>query len=330
MPHFEACFDALLADEDAALGIFCADLRDGYYLHRGFADAALASAAKTDKPVAVATNYSQVRHDVIARELTLAGIPVLDGTWNALVAVRGALRHRDAALRAADPYSPPPSNLAADREQMRRQLAGGPLDEAESLALLDAWGVPSVPHALAASEEEILAAAGRLGWPVALKTAMSGLLHKSDVGGVVLGLRDAESLTRAYRSLSARLGPRVLVARMAPRGVELALGMVRDPQFGPVVTVGAGGTLVELLDDRMAALAPFGPATAARLLDRLRLRRLLAGYRGSAPVDMGRLCTIISAFSVLAADLADDVAEIDVNPLIAGAEILALDALIVS
>lgn len=329
VPHFEACFDALLADDDAALGIFCADLRDGYYLHRGFADAALACAAKTDKPVAVATNYSQVRHDAIARELTLAGIPVLDGTWNALVAIRGALRHRDIAFRDADPPPLPPPGLAASREAARKKLGSGPLDEPDSLALLDAWGLPGVPHALATNVAEVLAAAGRLGWPLALKTATPGILHKSDVGGVVLGVRDAASLEQAYQDLSRRLGPRVLLTRMMPRGVELALGMVRDPQFGPVVTVGAGGTLVELLDDRVAALAPFGPATAARLLDRLKVRRLLAGYRGGAPVDMPRLCAIVSAFSVLAADLADEVSEIDVNPLIAGADILALDALIV-
>ena len=111
---------------------------------------------------------------------------------------------------------------------------------------------------------------------------------------------------------------------MVPRGVELALGMIRDPQFGPVVTVGAGGVLVELLDDRVRALAPFGPATARRLLDRLKLRPLLDGYpRGAARRHRRGSRRSWPPFSVLAADLADVVAEIDVNPLIAGPEILA-------
>ena len=324
VPHFEACLDALLADETAALGLFCADLRDGSYLYRGFADAALASAAKTDKPVAIATNYTQVRNDALALELTRAGVPVLDGTGNALAAVRGMLAHRDFLARTPDH---PPAAGGGSREALDGVEAA--LSEAGSLALLAEWGVPVVPHALAGSEEEVLAAADRLGWPVALKSAAPGLLHKSDVGGVVLELRDAPALRSTYADLASRLGPGVLVARMAPRGVELALGMVRDPQFGPVVTIGAGGTLVELLDDRVAALAPFGAGTARRLVDRLKLRRLLDGYRGAPPVDLSLLCDAIAAFSVLAADLGDRIAEIDVNPLVAGPEILVLDALVI-
>jgi hypothetical protein len=116
---------------------------------------------------------------------------------------------------------------------------------------------------------------------------------------------------------------------MAPGGVELALGMVRDPQFGPLVTVGAGGTLVELLGDRSAGLAPFGPATARRLLDRLRLRPLLDGFRGAPATDLDALARVIARFSELAADLSDEVAEIDVNPLVCRETILAVDALIV-
>jgi hypothetical protein len=116
---------------------------------------------------------------------------------------------------------------------------------------------------------------------------------------------------------------------MIPIGVEIALGMVRDAQFGPLVTVGAGGVLIELLSDRRAALAPFGPATARRLICGLSLRRLLDGYRGAAAVDIERLALAISCFSMLAVDLVDLVREIDVNPLVCGREIAAVDALFV-
>ena len=331
VPHFKACFDDLLADPDAALGLFSADLRDGYYLHRGFADAALAAARKTRKPVAVATNYTQVRHEALSLELTRAGVPVLDGTTNALVAVRGAMAYRDFLARAGDaPPSGPPAGSEGGRLRHPLASAAGALDEGASLALLAAWGMPVVPHRIVATEAAATAAAAELGFPVALKTAEPGILHKSDVGGVRLGLADAASVGAAYRDVSGRLGPRALVAAMAPRGVELALGMVRDPQFGALVTVGAGGTLVELLDDRQVALAPFGVATARRLLDRLRLRRLLDGYRGAPPADIDRLAAVIAAFSVLAAELADGIAEIDVNPLLAGPDILALDALVIA
>ena len=158
---------------------------------------------------------------------------------------------------------------------------------------------------------------------------MPGILHKSEVGGVHLGLHDESAVRTAYREMAARLGPRVLLARMVPKGVELALGMVDDLQFGPLVTIGAGGVLIELLSDRKAALAPFGPLTAAHLLEGLALRRLLDGYRGGSRVDIDRLCAIVASFSVMFAELSGSIAEMDINPLVCGTEITAVDALIV-
>ncbi len=316
VPQFEACLDALLADDNAALGLFAADIRDNYYLSDGFAEAAIAAALKTTKPVALVTNYTQVRHDEIALRLTEAGVPVLDGTLNGLIAARGMMRYRDFKARGIDA----PAALAhSDAGQLWQELPEcGPLDETTSLAVLAAHGMPVVGYELVTSEAEVLAAADCLGYPVALKTAEKRILHKSDAGGVLLDIRDAFALASAWRDLAVRLGPRAVVAQMVPKGVEIALGMVRDPQFGPVVTIGAGGLLIELLTDRCAALAPFGPQTAKRLLDRLALRRLLDGYRGSAAVDLERLAEVISRFSVLAADRVGEIAEIDVNPLICG------------
>jgi acetate---CoA ligase (ADP-forming) len=330
--HFTYCLGDLLADPQAALGLLNADIRDGYYLHRGFADAALAAARASDKLVAVATNYTQVRHEALALELTLAGVPVLDGTTNALAAIGGAFAHRDFLARPFDPPPSPPASRGDDRRRIRARLRAeaGVLDETASLSLLEAWGVPVIPNIVTASFAGAREAAAKLGYPVACKTAEPGVLHKSDVGGVRLGLVDEQALREAYADLSARLGPRVLIAPMAQRGVELSLGMIRDPQFGAVVTVGAGGVLVELLDDRRAALAPFGPATARRLLDGLKLKRLLNGYRGARSVDIERLAQIVALFSVLATELVDLIAEIDVNPLVAGGDIFAVDALVVA
>ncbi len=321
--QYEAFLSDLVGDANAAMGLMAIDVRDGSYLHRGFANAALAASARTDKPVAVATHYTQVRHDALASELTKAGVPVLDGTANALVAVRGALAYRDFLARDED-RAP-----AGPVQQRPLPAGGGPLDEAASLALLAEWNVPTIPHRIVGSAGEARRAADELGYPCVCKTAQPDILHKSDVDGVHLGLKDATAVTQAYHDLAARLGPRVLVAPMASRGVELALGMIDDPQFGPLVTVGAGGTLVELLSDRKVALAPFGPATARRMIDGLALRRLLDGYRGGPAVDIDRLAAAISNFSVLAAGLSGRLAEIDINPLLAGPKIMALDALIV-
>ncbi len=321
--QYEDFLSDLIHDPNAAIGLMAIDVRDGSYLHRGFANAILAASARTDKPVAVATHYTQVRHDALASELTRAGVPVLDGTTNALVAVRGALAYRDFLARRDDP---PPAGPAAPRSLPAH---GGALDETASLSLLADWNIPTVRHRIVQSAAEAREAVATLGFPCVCKTAQPGILHKSDVRGVLLGLKDADAVAAAYEDLAARLGPRVLVAPMAPRGVELALGMIDDPQFGPLVTVGAGGTLVELLSDRQVALAPFGPATARRLIDRLALRRLLDGYRGGPAADLDQLAAVIARFSVLASGLASRLAEIDVNPLLVGSEIIALDALVV-
>jgi acyl-CoA synthetase (NDP forming) len=329
--QFETCFHHLISDRDAAIGIFAADIRDGYYLHQGFADATKAVALRTTKPIALVTNYTQVRHDVLASMLVNAGVPVLDGTANALRAVRGALAYRDFLERRDDKLADLPGALEGERDSLRRELKPGTtLGESASLAVLSAWGIPTVRHDHATSESEVTSIASRIGYPVALKTATDGISHKSDVGGVVLGIKDEDALLKAYRQIASKLGNRVVVAAMLGRGVELSLGMVRDPQFGPVVMIGAGGVLVELLSDHVSALAPFGPETARRLLGRLRVRKLLGGVRGQPPVNIDTLAAIISRFSVLCDELGDLVIEIDINPLICGAEIVAADALVVT
>ena len=330
--QFETCFTALVEDENAALGLFCADIRDRYYLSDGFATAARAVSLRSAKPIAFATNYTQLRHDAIALALSEAGVPVLDGTHNALIAIRGAFAHRDFLARPDDPPPLVPAETAAERERWRQRLIGQtmPLGEGAALDLLAAWGVPTAGHRIVEDEEAAVAAANALGFPVVAKTAMPDIHHKSEVDGVRLFLADEAAVRAAYRDLALRLGSSVTIAAMAPKGLELALGMVRDLQFGPVVMFGAGGVLVELLADRAAALAPFGIATARRLLNRLAIRRLLDGYRGAQAVDLEVLCTIISRFSVLAAELGDVIGEIDVNPVICSARtVIAVDALVV-
>jgi acetate---CoA ligase (ADP-forming) len=218
----------------------------------------------------------------------------------------------------------------AERRGGAVPLGGEALEEAEGLALLADWGVPVVAAEVASSLEEALAAAGRVGWPVALKTAAPGVVHKSDVGGVRLGLDGPDRLADAYADLAERLGPRVLVAAMAVPGVELALGVVGDPQFGPLVMVAAGGVLVEVLGDRRFALPPVGHRQARAMLDRLAVRPLLDGVRGAPPADLDAVAQAVVDLSVLALDLGDRLAALDVNPLVAGPDgCVAVDALVI-
>jgi succinyl-CoA synthetase beta subunit len=196
--------------------------------------------------------------------------------------------------------------------------------------LLADYGLPVLPHRIVASAAEARAAAEAVGWPVALKSAKPGLFHKSDVGGVKLGLADAAALDAAYAEMSARLGPRMLVMRMAGKGVELSLGSVSDPQFGPLAMVGAGGVLIEMLKDRRFVLPPIDAAEARRQIDRLAVRPLLDGKRGQPPADVGAVAQAFAAFAAMVADLGALVAEIDINPLLAMPQgVVALDALVV-
>jgi len=320
---FSDCFSALLDDPDTGLGIFFNDLRDGFYVHDGFAEAALHVQSRTSKPVAYATNFSAVRHDRIALRLSEAGVPVLDGTVPALLAARHMLARRDFRGRTAD--SAP---LAKPNHDWRARLTGK-LDELEALTLLADYGVRTLPARIVTTADAAVAAAQEIGYPAVCKTAMPELHHKTEQRGVKLGLADETGVRAAYADLAARLGPRVLVTRMAEPGVELALGLINDPQFGPVVMVGAGGVLVELLRDARYGLAPFGPKTARRLLDGLGIRSLLDGMRGAQPANIDAAADAIARFSVMAADLADVIGECDVNPLIVGPSgAVAVDALI--
>ena len=160
--------------------------------------------------------------------------------------------------------------------------------------------------------------AQRIGYPVALKTAAPGVHHKSDVGGVRLDIRDEAALRAAYEDMAKRLGARMLLTQMVEKGTELALGGIGDPQFGALLMLSAGGTLIELLDDRAFALAPIDELEAERKLVSLKLRKLLAGVRGQRSAHLPSVLSTISRFSVMLADLDGLIAEADVNPLIAG------------
>jgi succinyl-CoA synthetase beta subunit len=217
------------------------------------------------------------------------------------------------------------------RERWRDRLAsGGPFDELEGLALLSDYGVPVVESARADTLEDAIAAAEGIGFPVAVKTASPGVQHKSDVGGVRLGIDDSPSLEDAYSDLERSLGPQVTVAPMVPHGVEVALGIVRDPQFGPLVLVGAGGVLVEVLKDRRLSMPPLDEARARSMVDRLEVRPLLDGLRGQPTADVDALSRALVALSWLASDLGDHLEAIDANPVICGPSgCVAVDALLI-
>ena len=192
--------------------------------------------------------------------------------------------------------------------------------------------MPVVEERLARSPEEAVAAARALGWPVVLKAESPTILHKSELGVVKLGLGDETAVRRAYAEIEAAARDhelRGMLVQPMIAGVEVIVGARVDPVVGPVVLVGSGGVLVELMQDSVAALAPVSVAEAKAMLARLKGYKLLTGFRGGAPVNLNALADAIARVSELAADLAGEIEELDVNPLRCGAErVAAVDALI--
>jgi acyl-CoA synthetase (NDP forming) len=197
---------------------------------------------------------------------------------------------------------------------------GGWLPSDLAFNLLAEFGLPVAPWRLAMSRAEAITAAEALGLPVVLKAERAGLIHKSDSGGVRLGLATLAAVGEAYDDVAARLeSPEVLLQRQARPGVELILGMHRDVDFGPVVMAGLGGIWVEALDDVALRLAPFNDAEALSMLDELKGRSLLMGCRGQPAVDLPALAHLIAELSKWIAG-APWLEELDANPVIANAD----------
>jgi len=284
-------------------------------------------AAGTEKPTLLFGNLHSAISRPEATRLRSLGVPVLMGTESALAAIRHFF---DWHFREKLPQ--PESSVAAGvAERWRERLSaarGKPLDSAASLRLFADFGGAVVTTRPARSESEALGVAASLGFPVVLKTAAAEVLHKSDQGGVVLGIADAESLGGAYRRMADRFGPEVLLQPQLGAGVEILLGMNNDEQFGPMVTFGLGGIFTEILGDVVTVKPPVAAATALRCLERLEGYPLLRGVRGRPPVDLAALALAIERFSLLCVAVGPALAEMDINPLIAtGNGAVAVDAL---
>ncbi|MDF7774773.1 acetate--CoA ligase family protein [Sphingomonas sp. AOB5] len=217
-------------------------------------------------------------------------------------------------------------------------MAGERLTEREGKAILAAYGVPVATDHVVPTREAAVEAAEAMGYPVVLKVESPDIAHKTEAGVVRLKLEGADAVRAAYDAIIAAaqsIEPRpaikgVLVQPMIAAGVELVVGAQNDPTFGPMVVVGLGGIMVELIKDSAAELAPVTHEQASAMLKRLKGYPLLTGFRGSDPVDIDAIERIIVAVSELAADHPADIAEIDVNPIICGpGRAIAVDALIV-
>jgi acyl-CoA synthetase (NDP forming) len=315
---FVECLQAVADDPAVGAVAFCVDLTTEEKPDYAYSDAAFTVARRTGKPLLVLSNLTATVDPAQAGRLRDGGIPVLEGTETGLRAIRHLLDRHTRSLR---PNASPRLSIPSIPIPV---VAG----EAAALQVVSTYGIPVPRFEVVGDEVELAEVARRIGYPIVLKTA-EPIDHKTEMGGVLIGIGDEVSLRNGYEDLAARLGPRVIVAERIPEGVEIGLGMIHDEQFGPVVVVSAGGRLIETLVDRVAVLPPIDKGGAVRVLDRLRVRTLLDGARGDPPADVDSLAEVIARFSELAADGAGSIGAIDVNPVIAGpAGAVAVDALI--
>jgi acetyl coenzyme A synthetase (ADP forming)-like protein len=263
------------------------------------------------------------------------GIPVYGTPEEAARALGHAVRY--GAWRRREPDEMPALE-ATDADAVKAVLAAalargdGWLEPDEVDAVLSAYGIPLVESRRVASAAEAGRAAAALGGPVVIKAIAEGLVHKSDAGGVVVGIRGATAAARAARRIAAAVRAAghtpqgFLVQRMASAGAELLVGIVGDPDFGPIIACGAGGRAVELLGDAGVRLAPLGRRDAGELLRSLRTFPLLDGYRGQPRADLAAVEDVLVRVSALGA-AHPEIAELDCNPLLAGPDgAVVLDA----
>jgi acetate---CoA ligase (ADP-forming) len=324
---FLDCSRRLADDPDTGAFAYVVDLHSER-AERGHAWVAERVWTSTNKPVAVVCGVTSAIQESAASRLRSSGIPVLEDVNSGLRAFRHLFERRDS--RALDSTTPPDPVSDHVRHRWRERLASGKrILEGDALEMLADYGIASARTTAASNLDEVLVAAANLGYPVVLKTVAAS--HKTELDGVKLGIGNQNALTVAYAEMSSRLGPGVVIQEMAGPGVEMALGIVHDPQFGPLVMVAAGGILIETLADRRLALPPLNEAHARRLVDRLAASRLLNGARGEPPADRHSLARALSRLSVLAYDLGDLIYALDVNPLVVGERgCIAVDALVES
>jgi acetyltransferase len=346
--QYMACVEAIAAAPEVDVVLVAEDLPreagldrkvknlqalDGFVARRG------ANGGDTGPPIAMFSSLTFNTTEYMAEfRRSLAHVPILREPEKTLRVVRAlaAFGARRSVTRPSAGSAGDAALIAAWRARAQKFSKPTALNEADSKALLSAYGIVAPAEKVVSTPEEAVAAARVIGFPVVLKAVAAAVPHKSDAGLVMLGLADAgavlgaaETLVARCRSLNAPLEG-ILVAQQVSDGLETVLGIHRDPEVGPVIMFGLGGVMVELFKD-----VAFGPpqldrAAASEMIDATRARQLVSGFRGSAACDRTALCDALVNLGRLARDLGDVIEAVDVNPLLVRGEgAFALDALVV-
>ncbi len=322
---YRAALEALLDDDavDSVVSIFVPPLG---VRQEDVAEAIVAAAqTQRDKPVLSVLMGRDGLPEGRA-ELHQARIPAYIFPESAARALAALVRHREYREREVRPIERFPVDHARAARIIERACADGRsrLDEREALDLVAAYGIDIAPARLAPSVDAAVTAAEEVGWPVVLKVVSRDIVHKTDVGGVALDLREADDVREAASTMLHRIETTapdaridgLLVQRMIRGGKETIAGVARDPLFGPLIMFGLGGIWVEALEDVVFRVAPFDEIEAAAMVDAFRSARILRGMRGQPPADRPALAGVLQRLSQLAVDF-PAIEELDINPLLA-------------
>ncbi|HSQ12010.1 MAG TPA: acetate--CoA ligase family protein, partial [Candidatus Deferrimicrobium sp.] len=292
------------------------------------------AAANSHKPIAIFSSVvgGPVDPDILL-PLRNAGVPLMEGAECTTATLRNLAEYFEfQKSRQASAATPVVTATHG-------KLPAGILGAEAAFRLFEEFKIPVVPTVLTSSADEAAAAADKMGYPVVLKIESAQITHKSDVGGVALKLTSAAEVRGAFSRIMNQVAAKlpqakldgVVVQPMAAEGVEMILGIKRDPLFGPVVLCGLGGILVEVLKDVAIGIPPLSIQQAKDMIQRLRGAAILGGVRGKPPADVDALCDAIVCLANLAVSLGDQLNGVDINPLIVlakGRGVVAVDALV--
>ena len=299
---------------------------------------------EVDKPLIIFTWPTGQDYALEAkRTLVQAGVPVIEhipsGLW-AISSLADWVKRSGEKMEYPEIKRGHEYKKSIDLLNKHITINSKAITEWRSKELLELYGIPTTREGLAKNEEDALHIADKLGYPVALKIMSPQLLHKSDLGGVILNIKSREELKKAYQKIIKNIestSPEafiegVLVQEMLGKGLEVIIGVKNDPIFGPAVVFGLGGVFVEVLQDAATRVAPLRKEDAVSMINEIKGRALLKGYRGMPPADVDALVDILMKVSRLAVELEGTIEEIDINPLILfekGKGAVAADALII-
>lgn len=315
--------DGLALIQDAQTTLNPRSLRSYEPILSGYSEAARA----TDKPVVMISPTSEVLDETVTERLTPHGVPVLRGLREGFVAIGNLSKSATGRAGAwATSHGTAGRELTAEVAQMRAEIDGKPgrLSMETCNQLLDLYGIPRARSIVVGTEAEAMACAGEIGFPMVVKLVARDVAHRSDVGGVVLGVEDEDALGRAIATITEGVTSRLPHAAIdgfelqeeLRDSIEAMAGFTRSPPFGALMAVGTGGTLVELDADRALALAPLSVEDAERLIRETRLGRLLMGYRNLIPsTNLHPLASLVADLSRLATDLGETITACDLNPV---------------